>query len=224
MHTQEPPPQPPLPPQQQHQQPTDMNGGGDVANRHQIMNNRLKTMIQNRQNNKTNFESYQNFCNGNQRPPSQNGIGDPFHPSLPNGNNNLNGGMESHDVNGGENGISSSLSDQHHVQVQQHQQQQQYDEDQQQQSFLLNTTTSSNISISTASTMMMSSYDGEYYGHDMDVECGRSLTQFDSGSTGTSLLDLSDSVVHRYADHHTSTTVPPLPPVSTLMMPGWWSS
>lgn len=76
-------------------------------------------------------------------------------------------------------------------------------------------------------------YSGDSYhqqstaGQDMDVECGRSLTQLDSvASTGdtsgttTSLLDLSDSLLLHYDSSAVaaggSTTV--LPPVSTFLM------
>lgn len=112
----------------------------------------------------------------------------------------------------------------------------------QQQPFLLNTTTSTNISTSTISSYNDSFFgpnthygffgqalmtDDTFKGHldssyqsngqDMDVECGRSLTNLESYQppSSTTLLDLSDNIISSM--HSNNLNSSPLPPVSTFM-------
>ena len=72
-------------------------------------------------------------------------------------------------------------------------------------------------------------YPSEFHldnGPDMDVGCGRALTQLDTVSSNppsTSLLDLSDNVIPSY-DGHPSVTSTVLPPVSTFLLPSFRSS
>ena len=186
----------------------------------------------------------------NSRPPSQ----QPTEPSAySTSGNNLSDHTQNGHQNGNmpyTNGIHANLNGQQHNHDHLHAQQpHEQQQNGQQQSFLLNTTTSTNISTSTTSTFndsffspnthygffgqaLMTDDASKAYldspftttGQDMDVECGRSLTNLDAYQppSSTTLLDLSGNTISSMSTLNSSS---PLPPVSTFLFRdnGWWT-
>lgn len=191
---------------------------------------------------------------GGHRPPSSSQQPHPSPNSYPNsiqGSNSEENNPQANGLNGnlsyanGNNNNNNNSNNNHNGQ--QHDQQ-----PDQHQSFLLNTTTSTNISTNTTNTFNDSffgpaiHYVSGFFGNgmtddaskgydytssflhpaqDMDVECGRNITQLDSfqAPASTSLLDLSGNTMNTM--HSGSLNSNSLPPVSTFLFRdnGWWS-